>query len=136
MFEYLMPQLVMPAFEGTLLDQTCRAAVERQRIYGRSRGLPWGISESCYHLTDGHGTYQYRAFGVPGLGMQRGLADDLVVAPCSWIRPAPAPTCGGWSWKAASGSSATTRASTTRPPACGTENGSPSSGPSWPIITA
>ena len=81
MFEYLMPLLVMPGFEGTLLDQTCQAAVERQRDYGRRRGLPWGISESCYSVTDGQGTYQYRAFGVPGLGLQRGLADDLVVAP-------------------------------------------------------
>ncbi len=81
MFEYLMPLLVMPGFDGTLLDQTCRAAVERQRDYGRRRGLPWGISESCYGVTDGQGTYQYRAFGVPGLGLQRGLADDLVVAP-------------------------------------------------------
>jgi len=81
MFEYLMPLLVMPGFEGTLLDQTCRAAVEVQRDYGRLRGVPWGISESCYSLTDGQGTYQYRAFGVPGLGLQRGLADDLVVAP-------------------------------------------------------
>ncbi len=81
MFEYLMPLLVMPGFDGTLLDQTCRAAVDRQRDYGRRRGLPWGISESCYGVTDGHGTYQYRAFGVPGLGLQRGLADDLVVAP-------------------------------------------------------
>jgi len=31
MFEYLMPLLVMPTYEGTLLDQTCRTAVERQR---------------------------------------------------------------------------------------------------------
>ncbi|MDY0003453.1 MAG: glucoamylase family protein, partial [Polyangia bacterium] len=81
MFEYLMPLLVMPLFQGTLLDQTCQAAVARQIEYGRQRGVPWGISESCYHLTDAEGTYQYRAFGVPGLGLQRGLADDLVIAP-------------------------------------------------------
>ncbi|MBI5528971.1 MAG: cyclic beta 1-2 glucan synthetase, partial [Deltaproteobacteria bacterium] len=81
MFEYLMPLLVMPGFEGTLLDQTCRAAVARQMEYGRHRGVPWGISESCYNLTDAEGTYQYRAFGVPGLGLQRGLGDDVVVSP-------------------------------------------------------
>ncbi|MEK7271232.1 MAG: glucoamylase family protein, partial [Planctomycetota bacterium] len=81
MFEYLMPLLVMPGFEGTLLDQTCRAAVARQMEYGHRRGLPWGVSESCYNGTDSEGTYQYRAFGVPGLGLQRGLADDLVVSP-------------------------------------------------------
>ena len=81
MFEYLMPLLVMPGFRGTLLDQTCDAAVARQIQYGRQRGVPWGISESCYNLTDVEGTYQYRAFGVPGLGLQRGLGNDLVVAP-------------------------------------------------------
>ena len=81
MFEYLMPLLVMPDFDGTLLDQTCRAAVARQIEYGRQRGVPWGVSESCYNLTDMEGTYQYRAFGVPGLGLQRGLSDDVVIAP-------------------------------------------------------
>ena len=81
MFEYLMPLLVMPTYEHTLLDQTYRAVVARQIEYGRQRGVPWGISESCYNLTDAHGVYQYGAFGVPGLGFKRGLADDLVVAP-------------------------------------------------------
>jgi cellobiose phosphorylase len=81
MFEYLMPLLVMPTYDDTLLDQTCRAAVARQIEYGRQRGVPWGISESGYNTVDVHLNYQYRAFGVPGLGLKRGLADDLVVAP-------------------------------------------------------
>ena len=81
MFEYLMPQLVMPTFPGTLIDQTCRAAVSRQIAYGRQKGVPWGISESGYNLTDAAQNYQYRAFGVPGLGLQRGLAQELVIAP-------------------------------------------------------
>ena len=81
MFEYLMPLLVMPGYEDTLLDQTCKAAVKRQIEYGRHRGVPWGMSESGYNLLDGRLTYQYKAFGVPGLGLKRGLADDLVVAP-------------------------------------------------------
>ena len=81
MFEYLMPLLVMPTFDNTLLDQTYLAAVERQIEYGRQRGVPWGLSESGYNLVDIHLNYQYRAFGVPGLGLKRGLADDLVVAP-------------------------------------------------------
>ena len=68
MFEYLMPLLVMPTYENTLLDQTCRAAVERQIAYGKQRGVPWGISESGYNTVDAHLNYQYRAFGVPGLG--------------------------------------------------------------------
>ncbi|MCW8807094.1 MAG: cyclic beta 1-2 glucan synthetase, partial [Rhodanobacter sp.] len=81
MFEYLMPMLVMPSYEGTLLDQTCRAAVARQIEYGSQLNLPWGVSESCYNAVDGQLTYQYRAFGVPGLGLQRGLGDDVVIAP-------------------------------------------------------
>src|SRR5258708_3502049 len=81
MFEYLMPILVMPTYENTLLDQTYRAAVERQIEYGEQRGVPWGMSESCYNMVDVHLNYQYRAFGVPGLGLKRGLAEDLVVAP-------------------------------------------------------
>ncbi|MDD5677018.1 MAG: glucoamylase family protein [Kiritimatiellae bacterium] len=81
MFEYLMPLLVMPTYEHTLLDQTYQAIVSRQVEYGRQRGVPWGISESCYATTDAQGAYQYGAFGIPGLGFKRGLADDLVVAP-------------------------------------------------------
>jgi cyclic beta-1,2-glucan synthetase len=81
MFEYLMPMLVMPTYEGTLLDQTCRAMVERQIAYGKQRGVPWGISESGYNAVDAGLNYQYRAFGVPGLGLKRGLAEDLVIAP-------------------------------------------------------
>ncbi len=81
MFEYLMPLLVMPTYEHSLLDQTYHAAVQRQIEYGKERGVPWGISESGYSLMDAHLTYQYRAFGVPGLGLQRGLVDDLVIAP-------------------------------------------------------
>jgi cyclic beta-1,2-glucan synthetase len=81
MFEYLMPQLVMPNYEGTLLDQTAKASVERQIEYGRQRDVPWGISESGYNTVDARMNYQYRAFGVPGLGLQRGLAQELVIAP-------------------------------------------------------
>jgi len=81
MFEYLMPLLVMPTYEKTLLDQTCKAIVQRQIDYGRQRGVPWGISESGYNTIDAQLNYQYKAFGVPGLGLKRGLAEDLVIAP-------------------------------------------------------
>jgi cellobiose phosphorylase len=81
MFEYLMPLLVMPTYENTLIDRTCKAAVERQIEYGKQRGVPWGMSESGYNMVDVRLNYQYRAFGVPGLGLKRGLASDLVVAP-------------------------------------------------------
>ena len=68
MFEYLMPLLVMPAYPASLLDQTCRGAVDRQIAYGRQHGLPWGVSESCYNALDAGLNYQYRAFGVPEIG--------------------------------------------------------------------
>ncbi|MGC9451354.1 MAG: GH36-type glycosyl hydrolase domain-containing protein [Oceanipulchritudo sp.] len=96
MFEYLMPLLVMPNFENTLLDHTCHAAVRKQIEYGRLRGVPWGISESAYNRTDAHLNYQYRAFGVPGLGLKRGLVDDLVIAPYATVLAlmvAPAEAC-------------------------------------------
>ena len=81
MFEYLMPRLFLPGYENTLLEQACQAAVSRQIEYGRQRHVPWGISESCYNAVDMNQVYQYRGFGVPGLGFKTGLADDLVIAP-------------------------------------------------------
>jgi cyclic beta-1,2-glucan synthetase len=89
MFEYLMPPLVMCSYPGTLLDETYDAVVQRQIDYGAERGVPWGISESAYNAQDLDGNYQYRAFGVPGLGLKRGLGDDLVVAPYASILAAP-----------------------------------------------
>ncbi|AND67522.1 glycosyltransferase [Dyella thiooxydans] len=96
MFEYLMPMLVMPSIEGTLLDETCHAAVARQIEYGQQLGVPWGVSESGYNTVDVHLNYQYRAFGVPGLGLKRGLGDDVVVAPYAGtmaLMVAPAAAC-------------------------------------------
>jgi len=81
MFEYLMPQLIMPAYEGTLLYQTNIATVKRQIEYAAQRDVPWGISESGYNSVDANLNYQYRAFGVPGLGLKRGLEEDIVIAP-------------------------------------------------------
>ncbi|MCU1266410.1 MAG: phosphorylase [Acidobacteria bacterium] len=81
MFEYLMPLLIMRSYPETLLEQTFRAVVTRQIEYGEERGVPWGISESAYNARDLHLNYQYAPFGVPGLGLKRGLVQDLVVAP-------------------------------------------------------
>ncbi|MFA6957176.1 MAG: glucoamylase family protein [Thermoanaerobaculia bacterium] len=81
MFEYLMPLLLMRTYAGTLLDQSCRMAIRKQIGYGREREVPWGISESAFDLVDRLGNYQYKEFGVPGLGLKRGLSDELVVAP-------------------------------------------------------
>lgn len=95
MFEYLMPLLVTRCSTQTLIGETMRAAVNRQRSYGAEKGVPWGISESAYNVMDLEMTYQYRAFGVPGLGLKAGLAEDLVVAPyatvlASLVEPAAA----------------------------------------------
>ncbi len=81
MFEYLMPLLLMRNYPNTLLYQSCRAAVRAQLDYGHAFDLPWGISESAFNVMDRNGNYQYKAFGVPDLGLKRGLSEDLVIAP-------------------------------------------------------
>ena len=81
MFEYLMPSLVMRAPTGSLLAQTCRLIVQRQIDYGEELNVPWGISESAYNARDLELTYQYASFGVPSLGLKRGLGDNIVIAP-------------------------------------------------------
>lgn len=81
MFEYLMPSLVMRAPVGSLLEQTSRLVVARQQSYAKALGVPWGISESAFNARDLEFTYQYSNFGVPGLGLKRGLANDTVIAP-------------------------------------------------------
>jgi cellobiose phosphorylase len=106
MFEYLMPLLLMPTYENTLLDETCQGAVRRQIEYGRKRGVAWGSSESGYNAMDVHLNYQYRAFGVPGLGLKRGLADDLVIAPYASalaLMVAPEEACSNLQLLAAAG---------------------------------
>ncbi len=83
MFEYLMPILVMRDYDETLLDQTYKSVVKRQIEYGAKNGVPWGISEAAYNARDLHLNYQYAPFGVPGLGLKRGLSEDLVISPYS-----------------------------------------------------
>ncbi len=81
MFEYLMPSLVMRAPAGSVLEQTTRLVVARQQAYAAGLGIPWGISESSYNARDLEMTYQYSNFGVPGLGLKRGLSENRVIAP-------------------------------------------------------
>jgi cyclic beta-1,2-glucan synthetase len=81
MFEYLMPTLVMRAPAGSVLEQTERLIVTRQQAHARDLGIPWGISESSYNARDLELTYQYMNFGVPSLGLKRGLAQNRVIAP-------------------------------------------------------
>jgi cyclic beta-1,2-glucan synthetase len=81
MFEYLMPPLVMKEPRGGILNQTSHLIIKRQIQYARSRQIPWGISEAAYNARDREMTYQYTNFGVPGLGLKRGLAQNIVLAP-------------------------------------------------------
>jgi cyclic beta-1,2-glucan synthetase len=92
MFEYLMPQVFLRLYPGTLLEQSCEASVAEQMSYGRKHRVPWGISESAFSSHTASSDYQYQAFGVPTLGLKRGLAEDLVIAPyatalASLVRP-------------------------------------------------
>jgi cyclic beta-1,2-glucan synthetase len=89
MFEYLMPLLLIRSYEGTLLDQSAQVAVKRQIAYGKERRVPWGMSESSYYRLDASGGYHYSGFGVPGLGLRRGLAEELVIAPYASLLALP-----------------------------------------------
>jgi cyclic beta-1,2-glucan synthetase len=81
MFEYLMPGLIMRAPTESIIGRTNRAVVRKQIDYARTLATPWGISESAYNARDLHLTYQYSNFGIPGLGLKRGLGEDAVIAP-------------------------------------------------------
>ncbi|MEO9337305.1 glucoamylase family protein [Mesorhizobium sp. SB112] len=85
MFEYLMPPLVMKEPQGGILNQTSKLIIRRQMQYGRSKRIPWGISEAAYNARDREMTYQYTNFGVPGLGLKRGLSQNTVIAPYATI---------------------------------------------------
>lgn len=85
MFEYFMPNLIMKNYSGTLLDLTYKSVIKAQIAFGKKKRVPWGISESAFYEFDASENYQYRAFGVPGIGLKRGLENELVVSPYSSI---------------------------------------------------
>ncbi|MBM7581618.1 cellobiose phosphorylase [Caldicoprobacter guelmensis] len=89
MFEYMMPLLIMKNYDYTLLDEAYTAAVEAQIQYGEQRHVPWGVSESAFYAFDLHLNYQYKAFGVPKLGLKRGLINDIVIAPYATLLALP-----------------------------------------------
>ena len=89
MFEYLMPPIIMKTYDNTLFSETYQTAVNAQIKYGRERRVPWGTSESGYYAFDLFQNYQYKAFGVPELGLKRGLKSDMVVSPYSSILALP-----------------------------------------------
>src|SRR5260370_17178365 len=55
--------------------------VRRQIEFGAELDVPWGVSESAYNARDLDLTYQYSSFAIPGLGLKRGLSEDVVIAP-------------------------------------------------------
>ena len=71
----------MKSYDNTLLDETYTGVVRVQKQYAEQFRLPWGASESGFYAFDLHLNYQYKAFGVPSLGLKRGLVKDLVIAP-------------------------------------------------------
>lgn len=79
-FEYLMPNINIPKYPLSLLDESCRFMIMSQQKYAQKLGIPWGISEAAFHLKDLYNNYQYKAFGIPWLGLKRGLADEMVVS--------------------------------------------------------
>jgi len=88
-FEYLMPSLIMRTYRHSVWDSTYLGVVRRQQMYADSYHVPFGISESSYYAFDYQMNYQYRAFGVPGLGLARGLERNLVVAPYATMMSVP-----------------------------------------------
>ena len=80
-FEYLMPNIIIPKYPGSLIDESCKFMIMCQQEYSKKLKIPWGISESAFNIKDLKSNYQYKAFGIPWLGLKRGLADEMVVAP-------------------------------------------------------
>ena len=89
MFEYLLPNLLTKDYPGTLLTESNKAAIRTQIWFGKNNNIPWGVSESAHSGVDFEHTFQYRAFGIPELGLKRGLAEDLVIAPYSTFLALP-----------------------------------------------
>ncbi|WP_291706601.1 glucoamylase family protein [Clostridium sp.] len=92
MFEYFMPYQIMKSFDNTIWSLTYSSVLKAQMSYGDKKDVPWGISESAYYVFDINDVYQYKAFGVPGVGLKRGLDDELVVSPYSSIMTLPLDT--------------------------------------------
>ncbi|MDZ7548074.1 glucoamylase family protein, partial [Clostridium perfringens] len=89
MFEYFMPFQIMKSFRKTIWDLTYSSVINAQKNYGEKKNIPWGISESAYYEFDINQNYQYKAFGVPGIGLKRGLEEDVVISPYSSIMTLP-----------------------------------------------
>ena len=81
MFEYFMPNLLLPCEENSLMYESLAFCVYAQKRRAARYKVPWGISESGFYAFDAAQNYQYKAHGVQALGLKRGLDRELVVAP-------------------------------------------------------
>lgn len=88
-FEYLMPNINIPKYKGSLLEESCKFMIKSQMEYTAKLNIPWGISEAAFNVKDLQGNYQYKAFGIPWLGLKRGLADEMVVSAYGGILAIP-----------------------------------------------
>ncbi len=81
MFEYFMPHLFLPSYEGSLSGEALAFAANAQ-IENKIKGF-WGISESAYYAFDLAMNYQYRANGVPRLALDPAIGKEKVISPYS-----------------------------------------------------
>jgi len=79
-FEYLMPNINIKNYKGSLLDESCNFMIMSQKEYARKLGIPWGFSETAFNVKDLNNNYQYKAIGIPWLGLKRGLEEDVVIS--------------------------------------------------------
>ncbi|AOR23721.1 GH36-type glycosyl hydrolase domain-containing protein [Clostridium taeniosporum] len=89
MFEYFMPSLIMKNYPKTLLSQTYKSVIKAQKSFSKQKKTPWGISECAFYKFDADENYQYKAFGIPGIGLKRGLEDEIVISPYSTLMTLP-----------------------------------------------
>ena len=83
MFEYLMPEILLPLQKHSLLWESARFClfVQQRRVRGLSK--PWGVSESAYWSLDPGMVYRYKAHGCAHLALKRGMDAELVLSPYS-----------------------------------------------------
>ena len=79
MFEYLMPNLIMPCYQNSLLYESLKFCVYIQK----RRHSPWGVSESAFYAFDPALNYSYKAHGVQRLALKRGMNKEIVISPYS-----------------------------------------------------
>ena len=82
-FEYLMPHLLLPLYDNTLLSEGVRSAIRAQITH--AHGRPFGISESGYFAFDPDMNYQYRAFGLPSLAVSTDTKGEVVAPYASML---------------------------------------------------